>query len=56
MVAIIGPSGCGKTSLMNILAKRWNESHNQYSLTGSVKANNMELTKNLFRRIGSFVE
>lgn len=57
LVAIIGPSGSGKTSLLNILARRINlKAHKDYIMTGSVKLNNSELTRQTFMDLGAYLE
>ena len=57
LVAILGPSGSGKTSLLNILARRINlKAHKDYIMTGSVKLNNAEMTRQNFMDLGAYLE
>ena len=57
LVAIIGPSGSGKTSLLNILARRINlKAHKDYIMSGSVKLNNAEMTRQTFMDLGAYLE
>ncbi len=57
MVAVIGPSGSGKTSLLNILAKRYTKLNMpEFSLNGSIKLNNAEMTRQKFVDLGAYLE
>jgi len=57
LVAILGPSGSGKTSLLNVLARRINlKVHKDYIMTGSVKLNNAEMTRQNFMDLGAYLE
>jgi len=57
MVAVIGPSGSGKTSLLSILAKRYTKLNMpEFSLNGSIKLNNAEMTRQKFVDLGAYLE
>ena len=57
MVAVIGPSGSGKTSLLSILAKRYTKLNMpEFSLNGSIKLNNAEMTRQRFVDLGAYLE
>jgi len=57
MVAIIGPSGSGKTTLLNILGRRYTKLNMpDFSLNGSIKLNNAEMTRQAFVEMGAYLE
>lgn len=57
MVAVIGPSGSGKTSLLSILARRYTKLNMpEFSLNGSIKLNNAEMTRQKFVDLGAYLE
>jgi ABC-type lipoprotein export system ATPase subunit len=57
MVAIIGPSGSGKTTLLNILARRYTKLNMpDFTMNGSIKLNNKELTRQTFVELGAYLE
>ena len=57
MVAIIGPSGSGKTTLLNILGRRYTKLNMpEFNLSGSIKLNNAEMTRQAFVEMGAYLE
>ena len=57
MVAIIGPSGSAKTTLLNILARRYTKLNMpDFTMNGSIKLNNKELTRQTFVELGAYLE
>ena len=55
LVAIMGASGGGKTSLLNILASRAYVSSGA-KISGEIRINNREISKQDFGKIGAFVQ
>ncbi len=57
MVAVIGPSGSGKTTLLNILARRYTKQNSsKFTINGTIKLNNTELTRQKFIELGAYLE
>lgn len=54
VLALMGPSGSGKTTLLNVLAGRTASAKSETN--GEVYINGSTVTRNIFRKLTSFVE